>query len=227
MSTISSATNSIATRLTDSYIKEGIPALRFSLWLCFFFFIFILISMSISRICFKACSDSIYDPESPLSYTPIKFKSNCNLYKEDFSNNKGTDFVFNNKTASKYQSIALTSVEIKDPSFANIMSGQANRHFLIEEGGKIKIILDMFANLYILGGNVFGEIKKDQEYRAYAFTTDGKQIDLGKLEKHNDGFYKLKISTEDERLAAYNSIKIVYKTSDKETTLLEGTFNIL
>jgi hypothetical protein len=83
----------------------------------------------------------------------------------------------------------------------------------------------MFANLYVLGGNVFGEIKQDQEYRAYAFTSDGKKIDLGKLEKENDGFYKLKITAEDERLAAYNSIKIVYKTSDKETILLEGAFN--
>jgi hypothetical protein len=224
MSTISSATNSIATRLSDSYIKEGMPALRFSLWLFFYFFLFMLISMSISRICFKACADSIYDPESPLSYTPLKFKSNCNLYKEDFVN-EGSQFKFDNKTASKFQSIALTSVEIKEPSFANIMSGQANRYILVEEGGKIKIIIDMFANLYILGGNVFGEIKKDQEYRAYAFTEDGKKVDLGKLEKHNDGFYKLKISADDERLAEYKSIKIVYKTSDKETILLEGAFN--
>lgn len=227
---MSTATSTIPTGLTDTYVRESSSALRFTLWVFFYFFIFMLISSSISRICFNACAQSIIaEPDDmQLRYDGIKIKPKYKVLKEDFTNedqyNQGSEFKFNYETSSKYQSIALTSIDIKDKTPLNMMIGQANRYFS-SQNGKSNIILDMFANLYILGGNIFGEIKKDQEYRAYGYTLDNKKIDLGKLEKEQDGFYKLKIASNDPSILQYNTIQIVYKTLDSEQVLLNGKFD--
>lgn len=214
----SSTASSIPTRLTESYMKESTSAFRFTLWVSFFFLVFLCISSSITRVCFNACAESIEYPMSPLNYRAIKFRK----MHEDFTN-EGSDFNFNRKIAPKYQSIPLTSNELDTSS--NLMIGQMNRYITIENE-KPTIILDMFANLYILGGNIFGENKTDQEYRAYAYTNSGKEkIDLGKLEKHPDNFYKLKITTNNANVLQYNKIEIVYKSGEEQHVLLTGSFD--
>lgn len=222
-----STASSVPTRLTDTYVRESSSALRFTLWVFFYFFVFMLISSLISRICFRACAQSIVEPDDmELRYNELKFKPRCSS-KEDFTNeeqyNQGSEFKFNYETSSKYQSIALNSIDVKENTPLSMMVGQANRYFNTQNG-KSNIILDMYANLYILGGNVFGESKKDQEYRVYAYSNDNKKMDLGKLEKEQDGFYKLKIASNDPSMLQYNKIQIVYKTLDKEQILLDGKF---
>lgn len=223
------STNTLATftRQNDSFMSESGSALRFTLWVSFFVIIFLSISTMISRLCFKACADSILDSDSSLMYQPINFKSGCQI-QEDFKNQQqeqASAFTFNYDTASKYQSIALTSVEANEGSL-NMMVGQANRYLGVQNG-KVNIILDMFANLYELGGNIYGETSTDQEYRAYGYTRDNKKIDLGKLIREKDGFSKLKIVSNDPSILQYNKIQIVYKTSKSEDIILTGTFEPL
>jgi len=149
--------------------------------------------------------------------------------QEDFKNEnieRGSEFKFNYNTAAKYQSIALTSFEQQNQALLNMMVGQANRYLGVQNG-KPNIILDMFANLYELGGNVYGEGVTDQEYRAYGFTQDNKKIDFGKLNREKDGFYKLKIVSNDPSILQYNKVQIVYKTQKSEDIILVGEFEPL
>lgn len=222
MNKVSTATNSVATQLSDTYMRESASAFRFTLWVSFFTLFFLIISSFISRMCFRACAHSIMNDS--LTYEPIQFKK-YNL-REDFKNNQleGSQFSFNYKTASQHQTIGLTSLDIKDKNApSNMFIGQADRHLSVQND-KIQVIIDIFANLYVLGGNVFGETLKDQEYRAYGYTLDNKKIDLGQLEKSGDGLYKLKIMSNDPNILEYNTIQIVYKTPQTEVVLLNGAF---
>jgi hypothetical protein len=215
MSTVSS----VPTNLT--YIDESESAFRFTLWVSFFVLIFMIISTSISRLCFNACATSIIT-EDNLNYRPVRFRQR--YMQEDFDNNQyeqGKDFKFDYKTASKYESIPLNSPE-ESPS--TLIIGQANRYYKTEDN-KLNIIIDVFSNLYILGGNVYGNTKEDQEYRVYAYNSQNNKIDLGKLIKEPDNMYKLKITSNDSNLLNYNKIDIVYKTSNSEIVLLTGKFN--
>jgi hypothetical protein len=217
-----STTFSVPTNLTSTtYFNESTSALRFTLWVSFFFLIFLIISTSISKMCFNACASSILNKNN-LSYRPVKFRQR--MFQEDFDNSQyeqGKEFEFDYKTASKYESIALNSPE-DYPS--TLIIGQVNRYYKTEND-KINIIIDVFSNLYILGGNVYGDTKEDQEYRVYAYNSQNNKIDLGKLVKSPDNMYKLKITSNDPNLLNYNNIEIVYKTSNSETTLLTGKFN--
>lgn len=224
MSTVTGST--IPTNLSsDIYMRESASAFRFTLWVSFFVLLFSLISMSISRMCFNACATSIALNDDNLSYEPIKFRQRCGISKEDFENSQyeqGTEFKFNSNTASKYKTIQLNSPESND-SPHSLMVGQVDRYFKIDNG-KINIIINILANLYILDGNIFGELKEDQEYRVYAYTIDNTKLDLGKLVKSPDNFYKLKITSDDPNLLQYNRIEVVYKTSKTEDVILVGGF---
>lgn len=222
---MSTNTISTSTRLSDTFIKESSSGLRITLWVSFFVITFLSISSLISRLCFNACANSILESDPSLAYQPIHFKSKC--MKEDFKNEERSSvstFKFNYDTASKYQSIALTSIDVANNTSLNMMVGQANRYFGVQNG-KVNIILDMFANLYELGGNIYGETLENQEYRAYGYTRDNKKIDLGKLIREQDGFYKLKMTSNDPSVLQYNKIEIVYKTLDSEVTILKGAFD--
>jgi len=218
MSTVST---SVPTDLSSTYFAESSSAFRFTLWVSFYVLLFLIISSSISRLCFNACATSI---EQDLMYNPIKFKKSSYEVREDFKNQEaeqGSDFTFNYKTASKYQTIALTPTDEH-----NLMVAQVNRYFKIDNG-KTNIIIDIFGNLYILGGNIYGENTINQEYRAYAYNKNNEKIDLGKLEKEPDNFYKLKIKSSDINLLNYNKIEIVYKKENQETIILTGEFQAI
>lgn len=221
MSTVTGTSNTIATQLTDNYLKESASAFRITLWISFFVLLFLLISSFISRICFKACATSIVNDAKSLSYRPMRFKNKCKLLREDFKNDyEKSKFSFNYKTASKYQSVPLTPPESMQN---NMMSAQANRYFSLQNE-KANIIIDVFADLYILGGNIYGETSTDQEYRLYGYTVDNEKFDFGKLEKSQDGFNKLKYITDDLEILKYNRLEIVYKTTKTENVLLIGAF---
>jgi hypothetical protein len=218
MSTAPTATTTVSTDLSDAYYRESTSAFRFTLWVSFFVILFSLLSSFISRLCFNACATSIMGRD--MTYKPVRFK--MPMY-EDFTNEteEQSEFKFDYKNASKYQSIPLTSPE--DPP-STLMVGQVNRYLNIENG-KSDILIEIFANLYILGGNIYGETKKDQVYNVYAYTNDNKKIDFGILTKSQDGFYKLKIKSNDPRILEFNKVEIVYKTSESETTILTGKFS--
>jgi hypothetical protein len=153
------------------------------------------------------------------------YKSKCKCGREHFSN----DELFSYKDTinpgySNYQSTSLTSPE------DDLVFGQAKRYI----HSPTQYILEIYANLYVLNGNPFGDKKtiiddkeSKQQYLVY-LKNKSKRIPLDKLTKDGDGIYKLKFKTADvNEYIVFNEIEIVHKVGEKEKTLLSGKFSLM
>jgi hypothetical protein len=128
------------------------------------------------------------------------------------------------KMASNYQNIPLLS-----PTNENLLFGQAQR-YIMSKNDEMIYRLEINCNLFILGGNVFGEKISEDTNDKYIVvlknTKDNKKLIIGDLVKDGDGIYKLTyISKENiQYLAKCDTIEIVYVINDKSQTILSGTF---
>lgn len=148
---------------------------------------------------------------------------------EPFSNNE----IFSYSDAikpnySNYQTLALTAPSTKEGNPSNLLFGQANR-IITTIDNKMTLELNIFANLFVLNGNPFGQndINKDfNKKQNYLVYTNSKLT--GELKKDGDGVYKLKLKTKDQNeikeLISNNELSINYKVDNKEITLLKGNF---
>lgn len=145
------------------------------------------------------------------------------LDTELFSNNEFIDLKEQIGYAS-YQSCPLTSNN-------NLIFGQANRYIQpIDSISKEHYVLDIYANLYVINGNPFGEYNKNiHRYIVYLKETKTlERKEIGELKKDGDGLYKLNFkSTEPVKYIKYNEVEIIYKTMEKELSVLNGKFSIL
>jgi hypothetical protein len=211
--TATTASKSIATTLTDSLMNEGLPAFRSLLWISLFLIIFSIFSSSLSQ----------------LTTRPYKSKCRCKRcfpIQEDFINNEVQEIdnsPFNYTEYPKYKAIPLTApdTDIKTP--LNIIFGQASRYENVLDN-KHNIIFDIFANLYVLNGNIFDGETITQNYKAYIINDNGDKKELGILQKDNDGIYKLKVKTNDESLLKYNKFQVTYINDKGEDVILLGKF---
>lgn len=135
---------------------------------------------------------------------------------------------------SNYQTTPLTAENTAEGNPSNLLFGQANR-IITTMDDKMVLNLNIFANLYVLNGNPFGqnELKdtlKDQEYVVFV-ARNGKDMKfIDKLTKEQDGLYKLKFKTKDQEqikdLMTYNELIIKYLFEDKSKVLLKGKFTV-
>jgi hypothetical protein len=193
----------------------------------FVIFIFILTSMLTSSF------TMIFGPKRNL------YKKNRCLMRgnmEHFSN----DAVFGysdivSPNYSNYQTTPLTPENTTEGNPSNLLFGQANR-IITTTDNLMTLNFNVFANLYILNGNPFGQdnikvTSKDQSYLVY-LARNGKDLKLiDQLTKEQDGLYKLKFKTKDQEqiknLMTYNEIIIKYKIEKQTTTLLKGKFTAI
>ena len=152
--------------------------------------------------------------------------------------NFGNDSFYSYKDAinpsySNYQSTGLTAPNTVEGNPSNLLFGQANR--LVERSETPILHLDVFCNLYVLNGNPFGDgvIKQEpykQKYLVYLKNKDKMKL-LGELKKENDGIYKLKYKTKNQKdisdIISYNEVVIVHNTEVKELVLLQGKFTVV
>lgn len=164
-------------------------------------------------------------------------------YLENFSNNEF--YSYKNIDYSNYTSIPLTALDIsstnKSPS--NLLFGGANRMITTNSSGDTFYTMDINANLYVLGGQVYdsaggkvydaGNQKIVQKYIVQLVNPKvNKTYPIGILQKGGDGIYKLnyklniknipkEIGTVDD-LINYNIIQIIYNAINTSGEVLQN-----
>lgn len=235
---VSSASETIATKLTNTSCLTECTYINTR--------IILNVSFAIIAICLLiSCFNSIFNPVDSIVYDPVTLnkmqmqpmkyggmgmcncinnRCRCNAI-ENFTN--GIESFTNEvtfKTASNYQNIPLLS-----PTNENLLFGQAQR-YIMSRNNEMIYRLEINCNLFILGGNVFGEKITEEANDKYIAvlknTKDNKKLIIGDLVKDGDGIYKLTyISKENiEYLGQCDTIEIVYIIKDKSQTILAGTF---
>jgi len=154
-------------------------------------------------------------------------------------------YSYKNINYSNYARIPLTSLDTDVQSPQNIVFGSATR--MISENiidKKMYYILNVEANLYILGGNIYDDVNQkviNQNYTVQLVNQKTKSVlILGNLKKEGDGLYRytFKIDTDKlptgtlDELMNYNVVQIIYVTMDpvKKTvtdsqTIIQGNLN--
>jgi hypothetical protein len=231
---VSSASETIATQLTNTTCLTE--------WTYINTRVILNISFTIIVICLLiSCFNSVFTPVDLIVYDPVtlnKMRPRGNNGIENFTNevtlnkmrprgNNGIENFTNEvtfKMASNYQNIPLLS-----PTNENLLFGQAQR-YIMSKNDEMIYRLEINCNLFILGGNVFGEKISEDTNDKYIVvlknTKDNKKLIIGDLVKDGDGIYKLTyISKENiQYLAKCDTIEIVYVINDKSQTILSGTF---
>lgn len=193
--------------LLKTLSTENSIFLNFDLKLCA-----ILLLIILTYICFSSVT--------ALCIKPPKY--------EYFSNDKF--YTYKNINYVNFTTVPLTACEEKND---NILFGQATRVISSDVDYKQKDTqnkpiyfgLNVTANLYILGGNVYDASTKqtlEQKYSVKLLNPkDKKSLILGDLVKDGDGIYKLnykidlkKIDPSTGDIMDYNLIQIVYNAKD-------------
>lgn len=240
---VSSASETIATQLTNTSCLTECAYINTRIILnVSFTIIAICLLISFFNSIFNPVDSIVYDPVTLNRMRPMKYggmgmcnclgnRCKCNAIEnftngiENFTNgiqNFTNEVTF--KMASNYQNIPLLS-----PTNENLLFGQAQR-YIMSKNDEMIYRLEINCNLFILGGNVFGEkISEDANDKyivALKNTKDNKKLIIGDLVKDGDGIYKLTyISKENiQYLAKCDTIEIVYVINDKSQTILSGTF---
>lgn len=217
---VSSASETIATQLTNtSCLTE---------WTYINTRIILNISFTIIIICLLiSCFNSVFTPVELIVYDPVTLNKIRPESKsiENFTNgieNFTNEVTF--KMASNYQNIPLLS-----PTNENLLFGQAQR-YIISRNDEMIYRLEINCNLFILGGNVFGEKITEDANDKYIVvlknSKDNKKLIIGDLVKDGDGIYKLTYisKTNIQYLGQCDTVEIVYVIKDKSQTILAGTF---
>jgi hypothetical protein len=227
--------------MTDAGIQQcTMFQFKMTLFIIFIFILTSLLTGSFTMIFGKRR----YKGRCPMSGCPCCKKGYCdenchcgcgNI--ERFSNDSVytySDIVTPNY--SNYQSTALTPENTEEGNPSSLLFGQANR-IITTTDGVMTLDFNIFANLYVLNGNPFGQdqlntdIKKDQKYLVY-LARNGKDLKLiDELKKEQDGLYKMTLKTKDQEqikdYMTYNQLIIIYKIENKTSVLLKGNFTVV
>lgn len=172
-------------------------------------------------------------------------------YAEYFSNDQFSSY--KNIQYSDYASIPLTALDISPTENIpnNLLFGKANRIITSHVDGKVYFTLEINANLYVLGGQVYDAPDQKKIEQNYSLQLENpknnKKLFLGNLKKDNDGLYKLTFKADINDIAKalpdvkdvnelidYNIVRIIYSAKDattreviSEQTVIEGDLNKL
>jgi hypothetical protein len=230
---VSTATKTINTQLTS----ENFLSSEFGGWLSFNFKI--LFMLFVVYIISSSIMSSLM-PMTPVTDDNIVFspphmkgcgcrrclrRCTCDKCKiEEFGNDEL--YEYKSSVYSDYRSVPLLP---KNDDFNNpesLLFGHAKRFIYMKDDIK-NINFDIYCNLLVLDGNVYGESKRvNQKYKVYLINDKTKsKMFLTDLKKDGDGVYKVNVkSTDVDTLVKYNIIAIVYSLDDKELLVLQGYF---
>lgn len=184
---ISSASHTIATSLTDIEVLSSLTAIK---TVGFLFFIIII----------SCCCLSLMAP------TPDVYRHRCT--SEDFVNTPPGE-TWTHIPTDKYQRIPLTAPDSPDNTPLNLLLGQAFRRI-----SKKQTTIGISANLYVLDGHVFDEVPNsppvDHAYRAVLETNNGDILELGSLVKGGDGMYTITYATERD-IEHFTQLRVQYE----------------
>lgn len=231
---VSTATKTISTQLTS----ENFLSSEFGGWLSFN--LKILIMLFVVYIILSSIMSSLM-PMTPVADDNIVFvpphmkgcgcerclrRCPCEKCKRLLMEQFGNEATYKKSQYSDYQSIPLLAKNDEFNNPENLLFGQANRYIYIKDDVK-NISFEIYCNLFVLDGNVYGQSKKvNQKYKVYLLDDKTKEkMYLKDLQKDGDGLYKLRVDSKDvEKLEKYNGIQIVYSLDDKELVVLNGSF---
>jgi hypothetical protein len=234
---VSTATKTINTQLTsENFLSSEFGGwLSFNLKILFTLFVVYLICSSIMSSMMPMTDRSqeqiVFNPPLMKGCQCGKCPRSCpcnkcrNLSIEEFSDDKL--YSYKKSQYADYQSIPLLAKNDEFNNPENLLFGQVNRHIYIKDDTMI-INFEIFCNLFILDGSVYGESKKvNQKYKVYLLNDKTKsKLFLNEMIKDGDGIYKLKINSKDvDTLVKYNVVEIVYSLDNKEEVLLRGRFS--
>jgi hypothetical protein len=151
---------------------------------------------------------------------------------------------------TSYSRTALTAPDTEVNSPSNLTFGSATRMISskINNNKDMYYNLNIDANLYVLGGNIYetnGQMKIDQEYIVELINPKlNKILNMGALYKDNDGLYKLRYSIDISKLLPivgtmddllnYNIVRIKHNIKNPQTNnmissniLIQGDLNKL
>jgi hypothetical protein len=242
---VSSASKTIASQLTgtssnvSSMFGSGDGSscttsnIKFFFWMLSVISI-IFLSFSVLSNILVACSAS-EAPDEALTYVPMsQVSSGCRSggcgkpHIENFSN----DIMYNyqHTDSSNYQSIPLTAPDTEQKNPANLVFGEAHR-FVTNQDGHIELRLEIYANLYVLDGNILNQTKDKvtHSYQAYLVDKNKKETNIGALKRDGDGMYKLKTignyaSDKPNLVLDSTTLLIKYEIDGESTLLLVGKF---
>lgn len=164
-------------------------------------------------------------------------------YLEPYSNEE-MGYSYQNIKYTNYSRTGLTSPE-GSLLQQNIATGTALR-IVTHKNNDLHYNLNIDANLYILGGNIYNKENQksiDQNYIAQVINPKTKQIfELGPLIKDNDGIYKIKYSINTnnipsiigtlDNLLNFNIVRVLHVIKNPETKaivssniVIEGDLN--
>jgi hypothetical protein len=220
-----SAASTIASKLGETTSSLGITDctisnIRFLSWVIVIICLFCLLSSLMTM--------TVDTQQQGLYYKPClrqRFREYFDNMFDNFDNSTKYQEMYNKQTVKNiYRSILLTAPDTQMKSPSNLLLGNANQ-FIIAKDGTQLYRLEISANLPVLDGNVFASPEKYiHSYHVYLYNNDD-SVTIGELKKDGTGLYKITfISDKPEDYIKYKNIKITYKTSDKETTLLQGSF---
>ena len=154
--------------------------------------------------------------------------------------NFSTDNYYSYKSMdySNYSSIPLTAQNISKDNKTprNLLFGNANRIISSGADGKLYYNMEVTANLYVLGGQVYDRPKQkliQQDYIVQLVNSkNNKSFVLGNLKRDGDGLYKLKYKVDVNNipasigdvneLANYNIVQVIYITKDLSGKILSS-----
>lgn len=170
-------------------------------------------------------------------FPPPKRRMNMceNFSTDNYYSYKSMDY-------SNYSSIPLTAQNTSkdDQSPRNLLFGNANRIITSGADGKLYYNMEVTANLYILGGQVYDQPNQkllQQDYIVQLVNSkNNKSYVLGNLKRDGDGLYKLKYKVDVNNipasigdvneLANYNIVQIIYITKDLSGKILSSNVMI-
>jgi hypothetical protein len=127
----------------------------------------------------------------------------------------------------QFQRIPLTPPESTEAS--HLYFGTAHLH-IIPKDTETTLIFEIYANLPIIGGNVFGKRDEGQFYSVQLIDEKtNKSMTSKDIKRDNDGMYKLKFTTtnqqEIEEMSKMKKVIVKHTINEKEVTLIEGLFH--
>lgn len=234
---VSTATKTINTQLTsENFLSNEFGGwLSFNLKILFIIFVVYIISSSIMSSLIpitpvKNDDNIIFDPPHVKGCECSRCLRRCSCNKcrsrliEEFGNNEL--YEYEKSQYLDYKSIPLLPKNDEFNNPENLLFGQAKRYVYIKDDIK-HINFDIYCNLLVLDGNVYGESKRvNHTYKVYLINDKTKsKMFLTDLKKDGDGIYKVNVkSTDIDKLIKYNIIAIVYSLDNKESLILQGLF---
>jgi hypothetical protein len=203
--------------LTSNEVSNGVIFnLKILLLACL-----IVLSISCLMSCFTSVSSCCNGKCSCVNCEcDCNCQGNCGSKYEHF----GNDQFFSYKDTVNPGYFVSQEAELTSPD-QNLIFGSATK--IINPVGDVNTFyLQLRCSLYVLNGNPFINTLIDEHYQVYLSSNDNdKREFVGRLNKDNDGVYKLMFkSTDIEKYSGFNNIIITFLYNGTEKTILNNTF---